>query len=64
MVYLVFLLEHGLGGVQDNLERLQGEKGVMRTHLPGMYYVSKQEGGQNNHQKHPARPLEARMLFH
>lgn len=37
---------------------------LLRIHLPGMYYVSKQEGGRYHHQKHPAGSLDARMLSH
>lgn len=41
----------------------RGGRGLLKTHSPGMCFVSKQEGGQYHHQEHLARPLEARILL-
>ena len=64
MVFLVCFLEHGLSGEYRTSRKIAGrEGGLLRTHSPGMCYVSKQEGGRDHPQKHPVRPLEARMLL-
>lgn len=60
MVFLVFLLEHGLSGEHRTIQK---DCWLLRTHSPGMYYVSQQEGGRDHSQKHPTRPLEAGVLL-